>query len=412
MLEKLKKMFAAFTLREYRYFFFVNGASMVGTWMQRLAMSWLVYRLTDSATWLGAVNFAGWFTAFLVMPWAGVLLDTFSRRKILAFAQFIGFAQALVLAYLTLSGNIDIYQILILSVGLGFVNGFDMPGRHAFVSDLVKDKRFLANAIALNSTMFNLARLIGPALAGIIVAKVGEGYCFLINGISFLPAAIFLLMMELTEEKNDHGNKSFIKGIAEGLSYARNHEAIFPVLLMLSVASFMGMSLVTLLPVIAKEVLLGDSQTLGFLTGAMGVGAVIGALWLASRSSAIGMEKIINFAFGSYGFFAICLSWSSNLPLSLLFMSLMGFCVVNGWSSSNTVLQTVSDKARRSRVMSIYLMCFSGMSPIGSLVMGWLTSKIGVSYAVSIGGSCLLVASMFFSLKLEKMNKALVRACS
>jgi MFS family permease len=181
---------------------------------------------------------------------------------------------------------------------------------------------------------------------------------------------------------------------------------------MLSVASFMGMSIVTLLPVVAKEVLSGDSQTLGFLTGAMGFGAVFGALWLASRSSAVGMEKIINVAFGSYGFFAICLSWSTSLPLSLLFMSFLGFCVVNGWSSSNTVLQTVSDKARRSRVMSIYLMCFSGMAPVGSLIMGWLTSKIGVSLTISTGGCLLLIASFFFSFKLEKLNKALVRACN
>jgi MFS family permease len=405
-------MFVAFTLKEYKYFFVVNGISMIGTWMQRLAMSWLVYRITESATWLGVVNFAGWFTAFLVMPWAGVFLDTFSRRKLLAFAQIIGFLQAIALAVLTFSGNIEVWQIMALSVGLGVVNGFDMPGRHAFVSDLVTEKKYLANAIALNSTMFNLARLVGPAFAGVIVAKAGEGLCFLINGLSFLPAAIFLIFLKLEEEKNDHKGGSFVTGIVEGLKYARNHEAIFPVLLMLSVASFMGMSIVTLLPVVAKEVLSGDSQTLGFLTGAMGLGAVFGALWLASRSSAVGMEKIINVAFGSYGFFAICLSWSTSLPLSLLFMSFLGFCVVNGWSSSNTVLQTVSDKARRSRVMSIYLMCFSGMAPVGSLIMGWLTSKIGVSLTISTGGCLLLIASFFFSFKLEKLNKALVRACN
>lgn len=357
--------------------------------MQRLAMSWLVYKITNSATWLGIINFSGWFTAFLIMPWAGVLLDSFSRRKILIATQFIGFTQAGILAYFTISGNITPAHLIFLSVILGVVNGFGMPGRHAFVLDLVKSKELLPNAIALNSTMFNLARLAGPALAGILVAKYGEGLCFILNSLSFLPAALLLTFMKVDESDREKLSGSYWAGIKEGLRYVRNHKTIFPVILMLSTASFMGMSLMVLLPVLSKEVLVGDSQTLGFLTGSMGMGAIIGALWLASRSTVRSMPLIINIAFGTYGILSIFLGWSANFVVSIIIMILIGFCVVSGWSSGNTLLQTISERSKRSRVMSIYLMCFTGMSPIGSLLMGWISSKIGVSFTMTIGGCCL-----------------------
>lgn len=404
----MKDIFKAFSVTNYRNYFIVNGTSLIGTWMQRLAMSWLVYKLTASAAWLGIINFSGWFTAFLIMPWAGVFLDTFSKRKLLVMTQFIGFIQAAMLAYFTIMGHVTIIHLVVLSIGLGVVNGFGMPGRHAFVLDLVKDKELLPNAIALNSTMFNLARLAGPALAGIIVANYGEGVCFIINSLSFLPAGLLLVFMSVKEE---HGrkdrSKSYWAGIKEGFKYVRSHNVIYPILILLATASFMGMSLMVFLPVIAKDILHGDSQTLGFLTGAMGLGAVAGALWLASRSRVDGMPTIINIAFGSYGLLSIMLGWSSNTAVSILLMILMGFCVVSGWSSGNVLLQTMAEKTKRSRVMSIYLMCFTGMAPIGSLLLGWLSGKIGVEWVLTIGGSCLSLVATILLIKLRSKNASI-----
>lgn len=403
----MQDIFKAFSVPNYRNYFVVNGTSLIGTWMQRLAMSWLVYKITGSAAWLGIIEFSGWFTAFLIMPWAGVLLDTFSRRKLLAATQFVGFIQAGVLAYFTVTGQVTVLHLVVLSIGLGVVNGFGMPGRHAFVLDLVKDTELLPNAIALNSTMFNLARLAGPAFAGIVVANYGEGVCFIVNSLSFLPAALLLIFMSVEEEQGRKDRtESYWTGVKEGFRYVKSHSVIYPILILLATASFMGMSLMVFLPVIAKDVLQGNSQTLGFLTGAMGLGAVIGALWLASKSNTDGMPKIINIAFGSYGILSIFLGWSRNIIISILLMTLMGFCVVGGWSSGNALLQTISEKSKRSRVMSIYLMCFTGMAPIGSLLLGWLSGKIGVEWVMTIGGSCLTLVATLLMLKL-KSNEVL-----
>ena len=404
VLNQISKIFIAFKVKNYRNYFIVNGISLIGTWMQRLAMSWLVYKITNSATWLGLISFAGWFTAFLIMPWAGVLLDTFSRRKILVATQCIGFLQAAILAYVTISGQVTPSILILLSIILGVVNGFGMPGRHAFVLDLVKEKELLANAIALNSTMFNLARLAGPAFAGIIVAKYGEGSCFILNSLSFLPAALLLSFIQVRETGREKLSSSYWHGIKEGWHYVRSHKTIFPVIILLATASFMGMSLMVLLPVLAKKTLMGNSQTLGFLTGAMGLGAVVGALWLASRSSIKGMPLIINIAFGSYGILSICLGWSHNFTISIILMILIGFCVVSGWSSGNTLLQTISDQSKRSRVMSIYLMCFTGMSPIGGLLMGWLSTKINVSWTMTFGGFSLLVVAIILIVRQQKIS--------
>ncbi|GAB4271459.1 MAG: MFS transporter [Candidatus Rifleibacteriota bacterium] len=367
-------------------------------------MSWLVYRLTDSALWLGIINFVGWFSAFLIMPWAGVILDCGSRRKILVYAQLLGSFQAAVLAYLTLSDQITVGSLLALSMILGAVNGFDMPGRHSFVSDLVPDRQLLGNAIALNSSMFNLARLIGPALAGILVAKAGEGVCFLINSISFLPFAVSLRFMNVEESQGTAQNKTWLQGIYEGILYALKHEVIWPVLIMLAIASLMGMSIhIVLMPVVADKLLAGGSDTLGYLTASMGLGAVIGALWLASRPSVEGLVSVVPIAFGSYGFCAIMLSQSTNFAVSLLFTCLMGLSLVNGWSSSNTLLQSVSRKEKRGRVMSLYLMCFTGMSPVGCLLMGWLSSAVGIQKAMILGGTvCIVCASWFASFMRNK----------
>ncbi|MDN5280002.1 MAG: hypothetical protein PWR01_3967 [Clostridiales bacterium] len=379
--------------------------------MQRLAMSWLVYRLTDSTLWLGIINFSGLFTSFLLMPWAGVILDCGSRRKILMCSQMLGFTQAAILAYLTIFDLIDVKLLLIMSVVLGLVNAFDMPGRHSFVSDLVTDKKLLGNAIALNSSVFNMARLVGPALAGIIVARAGEGICFLLNSLSFLPFAIALFKMKINETTGFSGKQSWVSGIAEGITYALKHQVILPVLAMLATASLMGMSIhMVLLPVVADKILMGGSETLGYLTGAMGFGAVGGALWLASRKSIDGLIRVMPVAFGFYGVFAILLSQSTSFIFSFIIACFMGLCMVNGFASSNTLLQTISDKRKRSRVMSLYLMCFTGMSPIGSLLMGWISSEIEVRPAMILGGSTCILAAFIFTLHMRGKAMLVVEA--
>ncbi len=389
--------FIALQTPHYRRYFVSNTISSFGTWMQRLGMSWLVYRLTDSANWLGIITFTSWFSSFLLMPWAGVLLDSGHRRQILVYSQVLGFVQAGVLAAMTFSGSITVEWVLVLSLLLGLVNAFDMPGRHSFVSDMFADRRLLANAIALNSTGFNLARMVGPALAGVIVAKYGEGPCFMLNSLSFLPFAWVLAMMKLPGDGEEHGNgESFSKRIYDGFHYSRRHNLIFPFLIMLAVASFMGMSVhMVLFPIIADRMLGGGAQTLGWLTGAMGFGAIFGALGLAARRRLEGIQRLPTAAFAVYGLATVALAFSRDLYLSMAICGIMGVCIVLGWSSSNTLLQAVAEKDKISRVMSIYMMAFSGMSPIGSLFMGWFSTATTTETAMLVGGiSCVVSAAI------------------
>ncbi len=393
----MSETFIALRAPHYRRYFVANTISSMGTWMQRLGMSWLVYRLTGSANWLGIITFTSWFSSFLLMPWAGVLLDSGRRRQILVYSQLLGFFQAMVLALMTLSGHITVEWVLVLSLLLGLTNAFDMPGRHSFVSDMFADRRLLANAIALNSTGFNLARMVGPALAGVIVAKYGEGPCFLINSLSFLPFAWVLATMHLeAENKPAASNESFLTRIYQGFHYSRRHNIIFPFLILLAVASFMGMSVhMVLFPIIADRMLGGGAKTLGWLTGAMGFGAIFGALGLAARQKLEGLQRLPTAAFAVYGLATIALAYSRTMPVAMLICGIMGVCIVLGWSSSNTLLQSIADKDKISRVMSIYMMAFSGMSPFGSLFMGWFSTATSTESAMVVGGiSCVIAAGV------------------
>jgi len=402
MRDSLKNTFIALQSGNYRRYFVANSISSLGTWMQRLGMSWLVYRITDSAGWLGVITFFSWFSSFLLMPWAGAILDSGPRRKILSASQLLGFSQAMFLAIMTQTGYITVYWLLFLSVMLGFVNAFDMPGRHSFISDMVEDKKMLANAIALNSISFNLARLVGPALAGIVVAALGEAPCFLMNSLSFLPMAWVLFRMKLVSESSEKGTEeSFSKRIIEGFRYSATHPVILPAFFLISVMSLMGMSVqMVLMPVIADRHLGGDAATLGYLTSAMGLGAVIGALSLALRKNVEGIELLPPAAFGFYGLITVFLAYSRSMSVALVLCALMGGCIVSGWAASNTLLQTVSEKRMMSRVMSIYMMCFSGMSPVGSLFMGWFSTYTTTSDAMVLGGlSCSAAAVLYLLLR-------------
>jgi MFS family permease len=392
----LKSLMRALRHRNYRLFFGGQSISLIGTWMQRIALSWLVYRLTNSAFLLGFVGFAGQIPTFLLAPFAGVLADRYNRQRLLVLTQTLATVQALTLALLVLTGAVLVWHIVVLSVVLGVVNAFDMPTRQAFVMEMVEEKEDLANAIALNSSMVNSARLLGPSIAGVVIAAVGEGTCFLINGISYVPVIAALLAMTFRPKDSKPRPLRVWQGLKDGIIYAYGFAPIRAILLLLALVSLMGMPYVVLMPIFAEDILHGGPHALGFLMGGSGMGALGGALYLASRKSVLGLGKKMAMASGMFGIGLIAFSLSRVLWVSLLLMLMTGFGQMVEMASSNTVLQTIVDDDKRGRVMSFFAMAFMGMVPFGSLLAGFLASKIGAPGTLLIGGTaCLLGAAMF-----------------
>ncbi len=390
----MEEIFRALRSRNYRLYFIGQGISLIGTWMQRVSTAWLVYRLTYSPFFLGVAEFAGQFSAFLLMPFAGVLLDRWDLRRALIITQVLALVQSLILAILTMNGSITFGQVILLCIFQGVVNAFDMPGRQSFVIQMVDRKEDLGNAIALNSTIFNLARLVGPSIAGFAIGIWGEGFCFLLNSISFIPVilALFAIVPRKVSVKGRH---SLMDGVKEGLSYAFNNNFIRVLLLELSLISLMGMPYVVLMPVVAKEILGGDASTLGLLMGGSGIGALLGALFVASRKEVTGIEKLIPPAFLGFGIGFVIFSQSRFLVLSIILMAFNGFAMIVGWASSNTVLQSIVSEEKRSRIMSLYIMSFTGTSPIGSLIAGSTATYIGVSPTLFLCGAACFFGTLF-----------------
>jgi MFS family permease len=393
---ELSFLLRALRYRNYRLFFLGQGISLIGTWMQTIALSWLVYRLTNSAFLLGLVSFSTQIPTFLFVPFAGVIADRFARRKILLITQTFAMVQAFLMAFLALSGKIYVWQLLSLSVFLGMVNAFDAPARQAFVVDMVEKREDLSNAIALNSLMFNSARLIGPAIAGVVVGMLGEGICFLLNGFSFLAVILALWQMRMGSAKKQVTSTHLLERLKEGLVYTYGSVPIRNILLLVTLISLLGMSYVVLMPIFAKDVLKGGPYTLGFLMGAVGIGALAGGIFLARRRSVQGLEKIIPQAALAFSFWLFCFSFSRSLWLSLFLLTGIGFAMIIQLGSSNTVLHALTDDDLRGRVMSFYALSFLGVAPFGSLLAGFLAEKIGAPYAVSFSGLvCILVAFAF-----------------
>jgi len=392
----LSLIFRALSHRNYRLFFGGQGISLIGTWMQQIAMSWLVYRMTNSAFLLGLIGFSSQICSFFFSPFAGVLSDRWNRHHILVVTQSLAMVQAFILATLTLTGTIAVHHIILLSLFLGFVNGFDMPTRQAFVVELVEKREDLGNAIALNSFLFNGARLVGPSIAGILISILGEGLCFVLNGLSFLAVIIALLAMKMTPHQWEAKKTYVLQELKAGFNYAFGFLPIRTILLFLGWVSFVGMANATLMPVFAKDILHGNSKTYGFLMAAVGVGAVIGAIFLASRRSVLGLGRIIALASSIFGIGMISFSLSHALWLSLSLSLLTGFGMMVHMASSNTILQTMVDDDKRGRVMSLYTMAFMGMAPFGSLVGGSLAERIGAPNTLIVSGvSCILGAFLF-----------------
>jgi MFS family permease len=390
--------------RNFRLFVEGQSISLIGTWMTRVATSWLVYRLTGSALLLGIVGFAGQILTFLLAPFAGVFVDRLNRRKLLIWTQALAAVQSLALAWLTIAGKVTIYEIIGLAVFQGFINAFDMPTRQSFLIQMVEDKQDLGNAIALNSSMVNLARLIGPALAGIIIGAVGEGYCFLIDGVSYLAVIASLLMMRVTVAQAPRATTSMLQQLEEGWTYVKGFSPIRTILLLFAVISLTGMPYLVLMPIFASKVLHGGPHTLGWLMGASGVGALIAAGRLALKKSVRGLTSGIQFAAFLFGSGLILFGLSRNLWLSLLLMFITGYGMMQGLAGSNTVIQTLVPEKMRGRVMSYYTVAFVGMAPFGSLLAGGLAHWFGAPHAVMITGACCVAAAVWYTTQLKSIR--------
>ncbi|MDA8169923.1 MAG: MFS transporter [Nitrospiraceae bacterium] len=402
----MKNILRALRHRNYRLFFAGQGVSLVGTWMQRVAVSWLVYRLSHSVMLLGIVGFAGQLPTFLLAPLAGAIADRSNRYRFIIVLQALEMVQAFVLAFLVLTGAIQVWHIIALSIFLGVVSSFEIPMRQSFIIDMLEDRGDLGNAIALNSSLVNGARLLGPTVAGVLIAAAGEGMCFLVNGISYMAVLAALLAMRIKKkERKGKAPKNVLQSVREGFSYAFGFPPIKAVLLLLAVVNLVGMPFRMLLPVFAARILHGGANTLGFLTGATGAGALAGAVYLASRKSVIGLGRIIVVSSCIFGASLMLFALSENVWVSLGLMAMTGFGMMVQMAASNTVLQTIVEDDKRGRIMSFFTMSFMGMAPFGSLLAGSVANRIGAPDTVLIGGLCSIAAALLFAGRLPLIRE-------
>ncbi|HEV3144025.1 MAG TPA: MFS transporter [Gemmataceae bacterium] len=400
----VKPMVRALSHRNFRLFVVGQGISLIGTWMQQIAMAWLVYRMTNSAVLLGVVGFAGQIPAFFLAPVAGVVSDRANRRALLLVTQLLAMIQAFLLAVLTLTGLISVWQLIALSVVLGTVNTFDMTIRQAFMMEMVPDQNDLANAIALNSTLVNLTRLIGPSIAGITIAVTGEGICFLLNGLSYLAVLWALVAMKIPAVAAP-ARPHWVEGIVAGIKYTFGFAPLRAVILLLALIGFMAAPYSVLLPVFASEILHGGASTLGFLTAAAGLGALAGTIYLASREGIRGAGTLIALCAAALGVALVIFSLSTNLPTTLAALFVIGFAQMVLMAASNTVLQTLVDAEMRGRVMSFYTLALLGVAPLGGLLAGVLADQIGAARAVLAGAPFCLLGAALFARKLPQLRQ-------
>jgi MFS family permease len=393
--------------RNYRLFFGGQIVSLAGTWITTTATAWLVYRLTGSAWLLGLVGFAGQFPAFLLGPFAGIFVDRWDRRRLLVGTQILSMLQSFALAALTLSGHITVEAIVLLNVVQGIVNAFDMPGRQAFLIAMIESRDELGNAIALNSSMVNVARLVGPSIAGVVIALTSEGWCFLIDGVSYLGVIAALLAMRVAARSQPATTRpGAMQQFVEGWTYAFGFRPIRSIILLLALVSLVGVPYSVLMPVFAATVFRGGPHTLGFLMAASGGGALVGALWLATRRSVVGLGRIITISSAAFGAGLVGFSLTTSLPLAIPCLVVAGFGFIVQMAGSNTVIQTIVDDEKRGSVMSFYMMAFLGTAPFGSLIAGWLSSRIGAPHTLLVGGVCCLAGAAWFAAELPHIRQA------
>jgi MFS family permease len=391
--------------RNFRLFFSGQSISLIGTWMTRLATSWLVYRLTGSAFLLGIVGFAGQIPTFVFAPFAGVWVDRLNLRSLLVVTQSLAMLQSLALAALTFTKHIGIQEIIWLSAFQGTINAFDMPGRQSFLVQMVEEKQDLGNAIAINSSMVNMARLVGPSLAGAVIALWGEGYCFLIDGLSYLAVIASLLMMHLKPGIVRRATNSMLVQLKQGWEYVSGFAPIRTILLLFAIVSLMGWPFTVLMPIFAGKILKGGPHTLGFLMGAVGIGALVSALSLAVRKSVLGLGRMIPISTAVLGAGLIFFGLSKNLWVSLALMLVCGFGMMQQMAASNTIIQTIVEEDKRGRVMSFYTVAFVGMAPFGSLLAGAMAHEIGAPLTVILSGVLCIAGAAWFATRLRAIGK-------
>jgi MFS family permease len=398
-------MLRALRSRNYKLFVAGQGVSLIGTWIQQIALSWLVYTLTHSAVLLGVVGFSSQIGMFVLSPLGGVVADRLNRHRLLIATQALAMAQALAIGVLVLAHAVAVWQIVALSLFLGVVNAFDMPARQAFVVDMIEERDDLPNAIALNSSMVNGARLVGPAVAGLLIAAAGVGWCFLINAASYVAVIAALLAMRIAARQPHGRGRRMGHELREGFAYTFGFAPIREILLLIALASVAAMPYSTLMPIFAVQLLHGGASTLGFLSAAGGVGALAGAAILAARRTVRGLGRWIPVACAGFGAALIAFSFSRSLPLSLLLQAGVGLAMITHLAASNTILQTIAGDEWRGRVMSFYGMAFMGMMPFGSLLAGVVAHQIGAPRTVMLGGAICIAGAAAFAWRLPALRK-------
>jgi MFS family permease len=402
---KLQTAFGALTHRNFQLFFAGQLVSLTGTWMQSVAQSWLVYRLTGSAVLLGAVAFAGQLPGFLFAPVGGAVADKSSRRSILVATQISAMLLAAVLALLTLSGAVAVWHVFALAALGGVVNAFDFPARQAFVIDMV-GREDLMNAIALNSTAVNGARLVGPAMAGLLVAAVGEGWCFSFNAVSYIPVVIGLSLMRVSFAKRAvAASAPALASILEGFRFVGRTSPIRALMILLGLLSLLGLPYTVLMPVFADRVFGAGPGGLGMLMGAAGTGALLGALVLVARRGVRGMGRWVAFSSAGFGAGLIAFSWARPLWLACLVLVPVGFAMMIQIASSNTLIQAMVPDNLRGRVMAVYSMMFLGAAPLGAMLAGVLAGQLGAPLTVTLGGAGCIAAAVVFTLRLPALRR-------
>ena len=397
--------FRALKSKNFKLFFIGQIISLLGSFIQQIALGWLIYTLTNSAVYLGVIGFAGQIPALILTPIAGVYADRMNRRKVLIAAQTVSMLMALIMAGLYFAGLIQVWHIIVIAIINGMAMAFDTPFRHAFLLDMVGDRDLLQNAIALNSTLINSARFIGPMIGGFLIALVGEGYCFLINGLSFLAVIIALMSMKVTPRNRSKKHGSILKELIEGFQYSYSFKPIKYLLLLVITTGFFGLSYQVFLPVFARDILHGGSKMLGFLTGTMGAGALTGAFYLASRKGICGIPKLVFISAVTFSVALMGFSISENTILSLVLMYFVGFGMIVQFASSNTLIQTIVDEDKRGRVVALYGMSFMGITPLGSLLLGTITPWAGVQYTILVSAFICFIVSINFIRRIPIVQK-------
>ncbi|MBQ9246201.1 MFS transporter [bacterium] len=404
-MNRILSTFRSLKYKNFRLFFPGLIASQIGLWIQNIAMGWLVYNMTKSPFMMGTIMFFNAIPLFFVTPFAGVIIDKFSRHKLLIIIQILFAVQSLLLAILTLSGLIRIWNIILLGIMLNAIAAIDIPLRQSMFVFLVDDKKDLGNAISLNSTCFNLARLAGPAIGGILIAATGEGMCFLINFLCFLPSVILVSFMKINEQKSEHvKEETLLEGLKEGIEYVKSDIRIILILIFLSLFCFLGMTYPMLMPIYTKDVFNANADTLGFLMAAAGIGALISSLLIASKNTIRGLKYIECIGGIVFSISFILLGFSNNIKLSIIFMFFLGLGMTACITSVNTLIQSIIDNEKRGRVMSIHAICYLGTTSISSFCAGTVAEHIGIKNTLIILGLILLAASLYFLYRFSKLQ--------